>query len=113
MLFVPGMRVSKLSVSSFEDEGYGMMVIFGHIFLYRRDEPVGTTILLGDCRDRLYVLREHIVCPGAVGWLSESKDEARVASDRHGSDEESDSLQSTGKRLSQSSDGVDEQVDEA
>ena len=26
VLFVPGMRVSKLSVSSFEDEGYGMMV---------------------------------------------------------------------------------------
>ena len=56
LIFVPGMRVSKLSVSSFEDEGYGMMVRFGHIFLYRRDELVDTTILLGDRRDRLYVL---------------------------------------------------------
>ena len=78
-----------------------------------RDEPIGTTILLGDRKDMLYVLRGHIVCSGAGGWLLELEDEARVASDVHGSDEESDSLQSTGRRLSQSSDGVDEQVDEA
>ena len=61
VLFVPGMRVSKLSVSSFEDDGYGMMIRSGHIFLYRRDEPVGTTFLLGDRMDRLYVLRGHVV----------------------------------------------------
>ena len=71
MLFVLEMRVSKLSVSSFEDEGYGMMVSSGNVFLYRRDEPVGTIILLGDRRDRLYVLRGHIVSPRASGWLSE------------------------------------------
>ena len=61
VLFVPGMRVNKFSVSSFEDEGYGMMVRSGHVFLYQKDELVGTTILLGDRRDRLYVLRGHIV----------------------------------------------------
>ena len=61
VLFVPGMRVSKLLVSSFEDEGYGMIVRSGHVFLYQRDEPVGTTILLGDRKGRLYVLRGHIV----------------------------------------------------
>ena len=71
VLLVCGMRVSKLSISSFEDEGYGMMMRSGHVFLYRRDEPVGTTILLGDRRDRLYVLRGHIVSPRASGWLSE------------------------------------------
>ena len=65
MPFVPGMRVSKLSVSSFEDEGYGMMVRFDHVFLYQRDEPVGTTILLGDHRDRLHVLRGKNIRPGA------------------------------------------------
>ena len=53
--------VSKLSVSSFEDEGYEMMARSGHVFLCQRYEPVGTTILLGDRRDRLYVLRGHIV----------------------------------------------------
>ena len=51
VLFVPGMRVYKPSVSSFEDEGYGMMVRSGHVFVYRGDEPVGTTIILEDCRD--------------------------------------------------------------
>ena len=61
VLFVHGMRVSKLSVSSFEDEGYGMMVRSGHVFQCRRYEPVGTTILLGDHMNRLYVLRGHIV----------------------------------------------------
>ena len=55
VLFVPRMRVSKLSVSYFEDEGYRMMVRSGHVFLYRRNEPVGNTIMLGDRRDRLYV----------------------------------------------------------
>ena len=93
------MRVNKLSVSSFEDEGYGMMIRSGHVFLYRRDEPVGTTILLGDRRDRLYVLRGHVVRAGPRagpgGWLSESEDDD-VAFDR---DEESDSLLSTGRRL--------------
>ena len=49
----------------------------------------------------------------AGGWLSESEDEARVASERHGFDEQSDSLHSTSKRLGQSSDAVDEQVDKA
>ena len=108
------MRVNNLLVSSFEDEGYGMMVRSSHVFLYQRDEPVGTTILLRDCRDRLYVLRGHIVRPGAgaSGWLSKSEDEAGVASDRYGYEEESDSLQSTGRRLSQSSDGTYEQLDE-
>ena len=69
-----------------------MMVRSGHVFLYQRDEPVGTTILLGDRGDRLYVLRGNIVHPRAGGWLSELEYEARVASDRHGFDEESDSL---------------------
>ena len=101
----------KLSVSSLEDEGYVMMVTFGHIFLYQRDEPVGTTILLGDRRDRLYVLRGHVVRlgvgAGAGGWLSESEDDD-VAFDR---DEESESLLSTGIRLSQLRDGAVEQDD--
>ena len=94
MLFVPWMRVNKLSVSSFEDEGYGMMVRSGLVFLYRKDEPIGTTIQLGDHMDILYVLRGHIVQPGAGagGWLSETKNEGDVAFDRYGSKEESDSL---------------------
>ena len=90
------MRVSKLLVPSFEDKGYGMMVRFGHVFLYRRGEPVGTTIMLGDRRDMLYVLREHIVRPGTWGRLSESEGGGGDAPDRHviyiSYDEESGSL---------------------
>ena len=106
--------MSKLSVSSFEDDGYGMMIRSGHIFLYQRDEHVHTTILLGDRRDRRYVLRGHIVRPraGAGRGLSKSEDEDGVASNRYGSEEESDSLQSTGRRLNQSSDDAYEQLDE-
>ena len=81
--------MSKISVSSFEDDGYGMMIRSGHIFLYQRDEQVGTTILLGDGRDILYVLRGHIVRPGAGGWLYESEDDDTTF-DR---DEQSDSLE--------------------
>ena len=70
VLFVPGMRVRKLSVSSLEDEGYVMMVTFGHIFLYRRDEPLGSTILLGDRRDRL--------CPEKACCTTRSKSKRMV-----------------------------------
>ena len=42
MLIVPWMRVNKLLVSSFEDEGYGMMVRSGQVFMYQRDDPIGT-----------------------------------------------------------------------
>ena len=68
-------------------------------------------ILLGDCGDRLYVLRGHVVQVGARaragGWLLESEDDD-VAFDR---DEESDSLLSTVRRLNHSSDGEVEQDD--
>ena len=65
VLFVPGMRVTKLSVSSFKNRGYVMMIRSSHVFMYQRDEPVGTTILLGDHRDRLHVLRGKNIRPGA------------------------------------------------
>ena len=60
-------------------------------------------------------MRGHIVQPeaGVGGWLSESENEDGVASDRYGSEEESDSLESTSRRLIQSSDGTYEQLDEA
>ena len=61
--------------------------------------------------------RRSVVCLGTCGWLSELEYGAEDAPDRHviyiSSDEESNSLQSTGRKLSQCSDGVDEQVDEA
>ena len=51
--------------------------------------------------------RRSVVCLATGGWLSESKDGAEDAPDRHviyiSSDEESTSLQSTRRRLGQSS----------
>ena len=61
MLFVHGMRVSKLSVSSFKNDGYGMMMRSGHIFLYQRDMLVGTTFSIGDRKVKLYVLRGNVL----------------------------------------------------
>ena len=34
VLFVPRTRVGQLSVSSFENEGYGVMIRFFHVYLY-------------------------------------------------------------------------------
>ena len=62
-------------------------------------------------------MRGQIVHPGTRGWLSESKGGAGDALDRHviyiSSNEESGSLQRTGRRLNQFSDGDYEQVDGA
>ena len=44
VLFVPGMKVSRLSMSSLEDDGYGFFVETGQMFLYQIENPVGTTI---------------------------------------------------------------------
>ena len=46
------MGVSKLIVPFLEDDGFGMMVRFVHVFIYWEEKPIGITILLGDCRDR-------------------------------------------------------------
>ena len=95
VLLVLGMGVSKLLVSSLEDDGFGWMVSSGHVFLYRAEETVGTIILLSDWRDMLYVLRGEVVLPGSGGWLSniESEDGAEVVGGQLMlSDEESGSL---------------------
>ena len=67
VLFVPGMKVSKLSMSSLEDDGYGLFVKSGKMFLYQVENLVGTTILLGNGRDRLYFLQGEVTFPGSGG----------------------------------------------
>ena len=48
------------------------------MLLYQIENPFGTTILLGNRRDRLYFPHGEVIFPGSGGWLSEdeSKDEA-------------------------------------
>ena len=98
VLFVPGMKVSRLSMSSLEDDGYGMFVKSEQMFLYQVENPVGTTILLGNRRDRLYFLQGEVMFPGSSGWLSETEfEDESVDAHMIPSDEES----YTGRRLSQ------------
>ena len=73
VLFVLGMKVSKLSMSSLEDDGYGLFVKTRQMFLYQIENPVGTTILLGNKRDRLYFQQGEVMFPGSGGWLFETK----------------------------------------
>ena len=75
VLFVPGMKVSRLSMSSLEDDGYGLFVKTGQMFLYQIENPVGTTILLGNKRDGLYFLQWEVMFPWLGGWLSETQSE--------------------------------------
>ena len=92
------MEVSRLSMSSLEDDGYGLFVKSRQMLLYQIENPVGTTILLGNRRDKLYFLQGDVMCPRSGGWLfeTESKDEAADAQ-MIPSDEES----YTGRKLSQ------------
>ena len=73
VLFVPGMKVRIISMSSLEDDGYGLFVKTRQMFLYHLENPVGTTILLGNRRDRLYFLQGEVMFPGSGGWLSETE----------------------------------------
>ena len=96
VLFVPGMKVSRLSMSSLEDDGYGLFVKSGQIFLYQVENPVGTTILLGNIRDKLYFMHGEVIFLGSGGWLSETESEDEAGVQMIHLDEES----YIGKRLS-------------
>ena len=89
VLFAPGMKVSRLSMSSLEDDGYGFFVKTRQMFLYQVENPVGTTILLGNRRDRLYFLQGQVMFPELGGWLSETESEDDASAQMIPSDEES------------------------
>ena len=59
VLFVPGMKVSRLSMSSLEDDRYEFFVKTGQMFLYQVENPVGTMVVLGNRRDRLIFYMER------------------------------------------------------
>ena len=97
VLFVPSMKVSRLSMPSLEDDGYGLFVKSGQMFIYHVENPVGTIVLLGNRRDKLYFLQGEVMFPGSGGWLSETKSEDEAGAQMIPSDEES----YTGRRLNQ------------
>ena len=95
VLFVPGMKVSRHSMSLLEDDGYGLFVKTGQMFLYQVENPVGTIILLGNRRDRLYFLQGKVMFPGSSGCLSDTESEDEASTKMIPSYKESN----TGRRL--------------
>jgi hypothetical protein len=57
VLFVPGLRVNLLSVSTLEDVGYCTLFKRGHVFNYREGVDLVELQLIGDQVDRLFMLR--------------------------------------------------------
>jgi len=108
VLFVPGLRMSVISISALDDAGYGVMFKQGHAFLFAVGNP-DNTILLGKRKGELYALEGHNVYPSS-GWISDF----RTQGGNKGAPiiqfpVDSGSLESTGRRLSQ--DGGYEQGD--
>ena len=56
VLFVLGLRVNLLSVSTLEDVGYCTLFKRGHVFIYREGAALVEPQLIGDRVDRLYML---------------------------------------------------------
>eukprot|EP01018_Ginkgo_biloba_P038969 Gb_38766 [translate_table: standard] len=74
VLFVPGLKLNLLSVSALEDDGYAVLFEGGHVLIYPlRVEPI-EAVLLGDRRDKMYIVRGQPMY-GESGWLSDSKSE--------------------------------------
>jgi hypothetical protein len=81
VLFVSGLRVSLLSVSTLEDVGYSTMFKRGHVFIYREGVDSVEPQLIGDRMDRLYKVRGQ-----PTGFDSDS-------------DEEQEALETVGPRI--------------
>jgi hypothetical protein len=56
VLFVQGLRVNLLSVSSLEDVGYSTLFKREHVFIYREGVDPVEPQLIGDRMDKLYKL---------------------------------------------------------
>ena len=112
VLFVLGLPVNLISISSLEDSGWGTMFRSGHVFLY----PVGVqpveAMLRGDQKERLYLVRGKAMYSSS-GWLlaygieDEQLAQARVVEGVHSEDqlldskEQEGSLEIIGRRLIQ------------
>jgi hypothetical protein len=104
VLFVPGLSVNLLSVSALQDVGYCVLFKRNHVFIYREGVDTVELQLIGNWVDRLYMLRgQPMMCDSASDEEREEASETAVAP-RYQScipREESESLLSTGRRLSQ------------
>jgi hypothetical protein len=112
VLFVSGLSVNLLSVSASEDVGYYILFKTKHVFIYREGVDPVELQLIGNQVDRLYMLRgQPMMCDSTSNEEHEEAPETTVVP-RYQScilREESESLLSTSRRLSQ----VDQTVAQA
>jgi hypothetical protein len=62
VLFVLELKVSLLSISTLEDEGYGVVFEHGHVFIYPKINTLDITTMLGVRHGRLYRLLGQPMC---------------------------------------------------
>jgi hypothetical protein len=104
VLFVPRLRVNLLSVSASEDVGYCTLFKREHVFIYREGVDPVELQLIGDRVNMLYMLRgQTSMCDSMSDEEDEEALETAVAPRIESCipREESESLLSTGRRLSQ------------
>jgi hypothetical protein len=104
VLFVPRLRVNLLSVSALEDVEYCILFKREHVFIYRQGVDPVELQLIGNQVDRLYMLRgQPSVYDSASDEEREEAPETAMAPRFQSCipREESKSLLSTGRRLSQ------------
>jgi hypothetical protein len=74
VLFVPGLRVNLLLVSTLENVGYVITFKHGYVHIHVVDEVPIRTVLIGERRSKVYtVLSQPMGCQS--GWISDSKGE--------------------------------------
>jgi hypothetical protein len=104
VLFVPGLRVNFLSVSSLEDVGYCVLLKREHVFIYIQGVDPVELQLISNQVNRLYMLRGQPLMYDSVSDEEHEKASKTTMAPRIQSclsREETRSLLSTGRRLSQ------------
>jgi hypothetical protein len=104
VLFVPGLRVNLLSVSALKDVGYCVLFKREHVFIYRQGVDPVELQLIGNRVDRLYMLRGQTSMYDSTSFEEREEASETAVAPRIQScipREESNSLLSTSKRLSQ------------
>jgi hypothetical protein len=104
VLFVPGLSVNLLSVSALEDVGYCVLFKREHVFIYRQGVDPLELQLINNQVNRLYMLRGQPLMYDSVSDEEHEEPSETAVAPRYQScipREESESLLSTSRRLSQ------------
>jgi hypothetical protein len=103
VLFVPGLSLNLISVSSLQDVGYCVLFKREHVFIYREGVDPVELQLIGNRVDRLYMLRGQPMMYDLESDEEHEEAPETVMAPRYQScipREESESLLSIGRRFS-------------